>query len=160
MPIGAGGIDMKTARENRTLALGLGLPEAGQPAPGSVNLQIEMCNLLSTMIASGIANGRIRSRHDLAARMSELTGEEITKSMLDSWTAESKDRHRFPYEYAPAFEIALDNDRLQELYIRKGGRRTHVGREAAFVELGELQAEEDRIAHRKKELRKELRNKR
>jgi hypothetical protein len=36
------------------------------------------------------------SRWQVAARMSELTGHEITKAMLDSWTAESKEAHRFP----------------------------------------------------------------
>jgi len=35
-----------------------------------------------------------RSRWEVAGRMSELTGQEITKSMLDSWTAESKEQHQ------------------------------------------------------------------
>jgi hypothetical protein len=43
------------------------------------------------------------SRWQVAARMSELTGCDITKSMLDSWTAESKEQHRFPAIFLPAF---------------------------------------------------------
>ena len=43
------------------------------------------------------------SRWQVAARMSELTGQEITKAMLDSWTAESKEGHRFPAIYLPVF---------------------------------------------------------
>jgi hypothetical protein len=43
------------------------------------------------------------SRWQVAARMSELTGQEITKAMLDSWTAESKEDHRFPAIFLPAF---------------------------------------------------------
>ncbi len=43
------------------------------------------------------------SRYQVAARMSELTGCDITKSMLDSWTAESKEGHRFPAIFLPAF---------------------------------------------------------
>jgi hypothetical protein len=43
------------------------------------------------------------SRYGVAARMSELTSTEITKTMLDSWTAESKENHRFPAIYLPAF---------------------------------------------------------
>jgi hypothetical protein len=43
------------------------------------------------------------SRWQVAARMSELTGQEITKAMLDSWTAESKENHRFPAIFLPAF---------------------------------------------------------
>ena len=36
------------------------------------------------------------SRYQVVARMSELTDTDITKTMLDSWTAESKEQHRFP----------------------------------------------------------------
>ena len=43
------------------------------------------------------------SRYQVAARMSELTGTDITKAMLDSWTAESKEQHRFPAIFLPAF---------------------------------------------------------
>lgn len=43
------------------------------------------------------------SRYEVASRMSEALGVEVTKSQLDSWTAESKEAHRFPAEYLPAF---------------------------------------------------------
>jgi hypothetical protein len=43
------------------------------------------------------------SRWQVAARMSELVGYEISKAMLDSWTAESKEGHRFPAIFLPAF---------------------------------------------------------
>ena len=35
--------------------------------------------------------------------MSELIGSEVSKSMLDAYTADSKEYHRFPVEYLPAF---------------------------------------------------------
>lgn len=53
-------------------------------------------------ISSALKDSKL-SRYGVAARMSELTGSEITKSMLDSWTAESKENHRFPAIYLPAF---------------------------------------------------------
>ena len=43
------------------------------------------------------------SRYQIAARMSELTDTDITKTMLDSWTAESKVQNRFPAVFLPAF---------------------------------------------------------
>ncbi len=43
------------------------------------------------------------SRYQVAARMSELLDVDITKTMLDSWTAESKEQHRFPALFLPAF---------------------------------------------------------
>lgn len=43
------------------------------------------------------------SRYEIAGAMSHLLGVEISKSMLDSWTAESKCGNRIPAEYIPAF---------------------------------------------------------
>lgn len=66
--------------------------------PGSMNISVQLRNELSEGLKMSML-----SRHQVAARMSELTGAEITKSQLDSWTAESKEYHRFPAEYLPAF---------------------------------------------------------
>ena len=43
------------------------------------------------------------SRYQVAGEMSHLTGVTITRWMLDAWTAESKNNHRIPAEYVPAF---------------------------------------------------------
>ncbi|MDI3547919.1 MAG: hypothetical protein PWR10_1571 [Halanaerobiales bacterium] len=59
-------------------------------------------NELQEMLSEGLKQYK-GSRYDAAAKMSELVGQEITKTMLDSWTAESKTNHRFPAEYLPAF---------------------------------------------------------
>lgn len=44
-----------------------------------------------------------KSRWEVSGEMSHLLGLEITKYMLDAWTAESKEGHRMPAEYLPAF---------------------------------------------------------
>lgn len=65
---------------------------------GSMNISTRLREELS----KGLRQCRC-SRYEVAARMSEVTGCEISKSQLDSWTAESKESHRFPAEYLPAF---------------------------------------------------------
>ncbi len=55
------------------------------------------------------------SRYDIASRMSEYLGRELTKAQLDSFSAESKDGHRFPLEYVPAFCHATRNYDLVRL---------------------------------------------
>lgn len=67
-------------------------------APGSFNIS---CRLRSEL-SEGLKRSMM-SRYEVAAQMSELLGLEVTKSQLDSWTAESKEYHRFPAEYLPAF---------------------------------------------------------
>jgi hypothetical protein len=61
------------------------------------------------------------SRWDIAAKMSELIGTDITKTMLDSWTAESKEGHRFPAIYVPAFcEVVKYTEPLKVLGMPVG----------------------------------------
>ncbi len=43
------------------------------------------------------------SRAQIAGEMSHLLGVDVTKSVIDSWTAESKDNYRIPAEYLPTF---------------------------------------------------------
>ena len=59
------------------------------------------------------------SRHQIAGEMSHLTGETITKEMIDSWTRESDElngrpaRH-IPAEYLPAFcRVTVCNEPLR-----------------------------------------------
>lgn len=42
------------------------------------------------------------SRYEIAGRISELMGRDLTKSMLDKYTAESAEEHRIPAEIVPA----------------------------------------------------------
>lgn len=44
-----------------------------------------------------------KSREQIADEMSELTGEEISVHMINAWVCQSKEHHRFPLEYLPAF---------------------------------------------------------
>lgn len=93
------------------------------------------------------------SRYQVAARMSELMDTDITKTMLDSWTAESKEQHRFPAIFLPAFCEAVGcNDPLQML-----GRLVGVfilpGPEALRAEIHRI---EEEIARKQSEKRKRL----
>lgn len=130
------------------------------PAPalidGSLDCAAELCATLANMITDAMKRDVIRSRHDLAARMSELTGKEVTKSMIDAWTAESKEPWRFPFEYAPAFEAALDSNSLQHLFGRKRGCRVLVGDEALLAEIGQLAVDEQFIKERRAALKARL----
>jgi hypothetical protein len=78
----------------------LSLQESQTPskAPGSFDIDRQFREAISASLKSSPY-----SRYQVAARMSELCGCDITKAMLDSWTAESKEQHRFPAIFLPAF---------------------------------------------------------
>ena len=68
------------------------------PGPGSFSIQ----NQLKEELSKGLRLCRL-SRYEAAAKMSEMLGYEITKTMLDAYTAESKENHRVPAEWLPPF---------------------------------------------------------
>jgi len=93
------------------------------------------------------------SRYQVAARMSELTGQDITKTMLDSWTAESKEQHRFPAIYLPAFCEAVGSSEPLKLLGHLVGVFVLPGPEALRAEIQNLNEQE---AHIKSEKRKRI----
>jgi hypothetical protein len=133
--------------------LDLEIPEPPAPGVGSLDYAIELRHTLSEMISSAQHRGVIRSRFDLAARMSELAGHEISKAMIDSWTADSKEAWRFPFEYAAAIEAGCASTRLQELLAKKRGSRILVGADSLLAELGTIQKNREELAERERAIK-------
>lgn len=93
------------------------------------------------------------SRYQVAARMSELMGMDVTKSMLDTWTAESKEQHRFPAAYLPAFCAATSSRLPLEIITRATGGFLLPGGDALRSEIQRLGEE---IAQMKRERQKRI----
>ncbi|OGU18145.1 MAG: hypothetical protein A2076_06020 [Geobacteraceae bacterium GWC2_53_11] len=70
------------------------IPKPVEPIPASLDTGKEIRHLLSAALKE-----TTKSRYEVCARMSELTGHEISISMLNAWTAESRESWRFPLEY-------------------------------------------------------------
>ena len=92
------------------------IPEPAPLAEGSLNFAIELRGLLSQALKDCP-----HSRWQVAARMSELLGAEVTRYQLDAWTAESREPWRFPVEYLFAFEVACDTTVVTEWIVRHRG---------------------------------------
>ena len=87
-------------------------------------------------------SGRELSRYEVAARMSDLIGQEITASMLYSWTSESHEKHRFPCQFLPAFVLATGGQRRTfEVLSRRSGLFALPGPEALRAEIQRLEEE-------------------
>jgi hypothetical protein len=128
------------------------VPRAPDLTEGSLNYAAELCAVLS-----GVLKRCSKSRYEIAARMGELVGHDISKFQLDSWTAESRETHRFPFEYAAAFEAACDSTALQELLGRKRGSRILVGEDALVAELGRIEKAKVDLAQRERALKARMR---
>ncbi len=139
--------------------------QTASPVMGSLDIDTELRHALSEDIkhASVPCTGRELSRYDIAARMSELVGHEITKSMLDNYSAESHEKHRFPAQYLPAFVIATGGQRRAfECLSIHAGLFALPGPDALRAEIQRLDEAEQKIKNQKhhhKVLLKEIESK-
>ena len=85
------------------------------------------------------------SRWQVAGSMSELSGIEITKSMLDSWTAESKEGHRFPAVLIPPFCIITRSTEVLKVLTKNVGVFVLPGEEALRSEVQRIEEEISRL---------------
>jgi hypothetical protein len=116
------------------------VPVARSPKPGALDINVQFRHMLSDLLKVSPL-----SRVMIAARMSELLGHEVTRHQLDSWTAESRDGWRFPLEYLPALEVALETHEVLIWLAELRGARVSVGREAIETQLGKIGRMKDEL---------------
>ena len=114
--------------------------------PGSMNISVQLRNELS----EGLKKSAM-SRHQVAAQMSELTGADITKTQLDSWTAESKECYRFPAEYLPAYCQVTGYKQPLRMMAQLIQCYLLESKDALLAELGKIdQVKKDLVSHEKR----------
>lgn len=127
------------------------VPVARTPLPGALDVGLPVRHLLSDLLKAST-----RNRFEVAARMSELLGHEITKHQLDSWTAESREGWRFPLEYLPAFEVAVETHQITTWLADLRGCKVLVGKEALDAEIGKLERLKEEAARKIKQLKQAM----
>ena len=110
---------------------------------GSLNIDPEFRSAISEDLRHAKdESGRELSRYQVAARMSDYLGQEVTASMLNNWTAESHDNHRFPAAWLPAFVHGTGGQRRAvEVLSRYSGLFALPGPEALRAEIQRLDEE-------------------
>lgn len=136
-------------RVTDTLTLDLfEVPSPKAPLPGALNLNLQLRHLISDALKSSPL-GRI----EIAAKMSELTGDTVTKHQLDAWAAESREGWRFPLEYLPALEVACQTTVLTAWIAGIRGGKVLMGKEALDAEIGKLERLKEDAGRRIKQLK-------
>lgn len=103
------------------------------PAPGSLNMGAQIKNALTAAL-----KGAGLKRWEIAGRMSDYISTEITESMLNSWTADSKEGHRFPLEYIAAFCWATGDYTVIKMVAQGCGCHLTMGREVVLLQMARL----------------------
>lgn len=127
------------------------VPHAQAPTPGNLDLDVDLRHALSDALKHSDLD-----RYQVAAEMSRLTGRDISKYMLDAYTAESRTDHNFPIRYAAAFEQATGSYCLTNLLAKARGCKVLVGDEALLAELGRVEQMEAELKQQKAALKRYL----
>lgn len=136
-------------RDIHTIDLFDELPPAPVTTPGGLSCRAEIAHTMSDALKN-------HDRFEIAAKMSKLLGREISKHMLDAYTAESREDHIPPLDTAIAFDLAIGSSALAELFARKVGAKLVFGREALDTRLGKLERMRDGVNQEIKKLKKAM----
>ena len=131
----------------------IAIPAAAPAAPGSLDCRREVALLMSEAIKRSTYD-----RIDIAARMTRFLGEEITLSMLNAWTAESRDEHVINYVRAIAFDLATEQKALANFSAAKLGGQILWGKDALLAELVRLDRDELELKARRRAITHVLRD--
>jgi len=96
------------------------------------------------------------SRDEIADEMSRLLSEKVTVNHLNNWTAESKNGWRMPLEYAAAFSIITNDNKIIKAAFAESGINVLDDSEMAFYEIGKAIEEKRESDARLKENRNRL----
>lgn len=120
-----------------------------RPAPSEGSLDISE-KLRRSMVNAIKTSGK--DRFQITGDMSRLIGRQITKMMLDSWTAESKPKHRVPADILPAFCRVTASTEPIEILNESAGMFGLPGPDALRAEIQKF-SEQERQARAEKRKR-------
>lgn len=128
------------------------IPRAAAALPGAMDYRAAVSMVLSEML-----RGAAHDRHQVAADASRLTGKDVSKYMLDAYTAESREDFNLPLYLVPALEAACESRALTAWLAEVRGAQLVVGADALNAELGRLERLRDGTAEQIKALKDRLR---
>ena len=127
------------------LACAQNAPDPEHVTEGAANIR----ERLRLAIAKAIKQCSL-SRWEIAGKMSHMLGIEVSKFQIDSWTAESKEGHRVPAEYLPAFCMVTGDHGPLRMMAETAGLFALPGPDALRAEIQKLDEESKRIGREKR----------
>lgn len=107
-------------------------------------------------IASDCIRASAKGREQIVEEMSELAGSRISLRMLNGWTSDAEEQHRFPVQFARAFCYVVEDWSLLQCIIERSGFLLITQDEASLLELGSEYLRQKRANERLQILEKRL----
>lgn len=130
------------------------VPTPAQPVPGSHDYRSQVSGLVGDILKQAADD-----RYAIASRMSRLAGKDVSKAMLDGYSAESREEFNLPLYLLPALEAACGTHAITHWLVHVRGGRLLIGREALTAELGRLEQLRDEASHAIRDLKKRMEGK-
>lgn len=140
----------KPLRDDRTLDL-FEIPQPVLAVPGQGNYSVQVSELVSEMLKAADVD-----RYEIAARMSRLSGDDVSKAMLDAWASPARLDHNLPFYRAALLEEVCASHVLTNWLVALRGGRVAYGREALLAELGRLERTRDEAGRLARELKRRM----
>lgn len=128
------------------------VPHAAAPIPGSMDYRHDVAHLLAAMLATSGED-----RYEIASRASRLAGKDVSKYMLDAYTAESREEFNIPLYLVPALETACASHKLTAWLAELRGGRLYVGADVLAAELGRIERQRQALQGQIRTIKQTLR---
>jgi hypothetical protein len=115
-------------------------PQPASTPAALAALERQICAAVSTML-----HDDPRSREVIAAEMSVLLDEEVSKAMLDAYASPAREGHKVPFSRFLALVAVCDRHDLLDLVIRPIGAAVLVGEEVYTARLGHIDRQMARL---------------
>ncbi|MDP2376563.1 hypothetical protein [Reyranella sp.] len=130
------------------LDLGFGVPESATSDGALAALPRETASAVAAIL-----RGEARNRYDVAAAMSALLDDEVSKLMVDAYASEARDGHRISFDRMLVLIAATGRYDVLRALLRRIGCDLLVGEEVHLAEIGHLEARQRQLTARLKMLR-------
>lgn len=139
---------MRHGKDDRTLDI-FAVPQPKLAIPGHGNYAAQVSEYVGELLKATDLD-----RYEIAARMSRLSGDDVSKNMLDAWASPARADHNLPFYRAALLEEVCASHLLTDWQVALRGGRVAYGRDALLAELGRLERTRDESARQARELKR------
>ncbi|HHN1485799.1 TPA: hypothetical protein ACRNDU_005073 [Pseudomonas aeruginosa] len=141
---------MARRKDDRTLDI-FDVPQPARAIPGECNYAAQVSELVSEILKACDLD-----RYEVAARMSRLSGDDVSKNMLDAWSSPARADHNLSFYRAALLEDVCASHLLTNWLVDVRGGRVAYGRDALLAELGRLERTREEAGRQARELKRIL----
>jgi len=143
---------MRHGKDDRTINIDFDVPQP--QLVSACDFRVQVSEIVSEMLSGAKSTGL--ERIDVAAQMSHLAGEDISKAMLDAWSSPARIDHNLPFYRAALLEQVCGSHQLSDLIVTVRGGRVSWGRDALLAELGRVESIREEATRQARALRRQI----